>query len=65
MWVTALVHLRTGLLWVWQLGKGHNRKRSHSRALLGTLPAAALMVADAGYNGYDLAQVITAAGPRS
>jgi Transposase DDE domain len=62
VWVTALVHLRTGLLWAWHLGCGHNRERSHLRALLPTLPAAALVVADAGYNGYDLAQQIIAAG---
>ncbi len=62
LWVTALVHLQTGLLWAWRLGKGHNRERSHLRALLTTLPAAALIVADAGYNGYDLAQAIMDAG---
>ena len=62
VWVTALVYLRTGLLWAWQLGKGHNRERSHLVALLPTLPAQALVVADAGYNGYDLAQAIIAAG---
>jgi hypothetical protein len=60
-----LVHLRTGLLWAWRLGGGHNRERSHLRALLPTLPtlpAAALIVADAGYNGYELAQQIIASG---
>jgi Transposase DDE domain len=62
VWVTALVHLRSGLLWAWRLGQGHNRERSHLLALLPTLPAAALVVADAGYNGYDLAQAIVAAG---
>lgn len=62
VWVTALVHLRTGLLWAWRLGKGYNRERSHLRALLTTLPAAALIVADSGYNGYDLAQAIMTAG---
>ncbi len=62
VWVTALVHLRTGLLWAWRLGKGYNRERSHLQALLPTLPAAALVVADAGYNGYDMAQALLAAG---
>jgi hypothetical protein len=62
VWVTALVHLRTGLLWSWHLGKGYNRERAHLTALLPTLPAAALVVADAGYNGLELAQAITAAG---
>jgi Transposase DDE domain len=62
VWVTALVHLQTGLLWSWRLGKGYNRERDHLRALLPTLPAAALVVADAGFNGYDLACTITGAG---
>jgi Transposase DDE domain len=62
LWVTALVHLRTGLLWAWRLGKGKNRERSHLQALLPTLPAAALVVADAGYNGYALANALVAAG---
>jgi hypothetical protein len=62
VWVTALVHLRTGLLWAWRLGKGYSRERDHLRALLTTLPAASLVVADAGFNGYELAQALTAAG---
>jgi hypothetical protein len=74
VWVTALVHLRTGLLWAWRLGKGHNRERSHLRAMLpmlpmlsalssnSSLPARALLVADAGFNGYELSQTLTAAG---
>lgn len=62
VWVTALVHVRTGLLWSWRLGKGYNRERDHLRAMLSTLPAAALIVADAGFNGYDLARTITQTG---
>jgi Transposase DDE domain len=62
VWVTALVHLRTGLLWSWRFGKGYNRERSHLLALLPTLPAAALVVADAGFNGYKLACSLTGAG---
>lgn len=62
VWVTAVVHLQTGLLWAWHLGQGLNRERSHLQALLPTLPPAALIVADAGYNGYGLAQTIVAAG---
>jgi hypothetical protein len=62
VWVTALVHLRTGLLWAWRLGLGFNRERSHVRALLATLPPNVLLVADAGYTGYELAQALVAAG---
>lgn len=62
VWVTALVHVRTGMLWSWWFGKGYNRERDHLKAMLPMLPAAALVVADAGYNGYDLAQALTAGG---
>jgi Transposase DDE domain len=54
LWVTALVHLRTGLLWAWRLGKGTASEGGHLKALLTALPANALLVADAGYMGYDL-----------
>src|SRR5207249_224608 len=51
-------HLRTGLLWAWRLGKGNAAERQHLLALLPALPACALIVADAGFNGYTLAQAI-------
>jgi DDE family transposase len=54
IWITAFVHLSTGLLWSWRLGKGVADERWHLRQLLPTLPAAALLVCDAGYVGYDL-----------
>jgi hypothetical protein len=62
LWVTALVHLRTGVLWAWRLGKGTASERHHLRALLPTLPARALVVADAGFHGFDVAQALQAAG---
>jgi hypothetical protein len=58
LWVTALVHLRTGLLWAWRLGPGTASEQGHLKALLTTLPAMALLVADAGYLSYDLYQAI-------
>jgi len=56
IWVTALVHLRLGLPWAWRLGKGTASERGHLKHLVTVLPAAALLVADAGYCGFDLAQ---------
>src|SRR6266852_5760340 len=56
IWVTALVHLRLGLPWAWRLGKGTASERSHLLQMLSVLPAAALLVADAGYFGFDLAK---------
>lgn len=61
LWVTALVHLTTGVPWSWQLGKGNANERSHLVRLIPTLPERALVIADAGYNGYDLASAILAA----
>jgi hypothetical protein len=62
LWVTAVVHLTTGVPWSWWLGKGNASERDHLRRLLPTLPERALVVADAGYNGYDLARAILASG---
>jgi hypothetical protein len=63
IWVTALVHLRSGVPWAWRLDKGTTHKeRDHLRDMLGLLPAQALVVADAGFNGYDLAQALVSAG---
>ena len=62
MWVTAVVHLTTGVPWSWWLGKGDAAERDHLRRLLPTLPGRALVVADAGYDGYDLAVAILESG---
>jgi Transposase DDE domain len=55
LWITALVHLRLGVPWAWRLGKGTASERWHLEQLIPYLPAAALLVADAGYVGYALA----------
>jgi hypothetical protein len=62
VWVTAVVHLSLGLLWAWWLGKGDANERQHLRRLLTRLPAQALLVADAGYQGYELVQALLGAG---
>jgi len=56
IWVTALVHLRLGLPWAWRIGKGTASERSHLLQMVHLLPKAALLVADAGYFGFQLAQ---------
>jgi len=62
VWVTALVHLGQGLLWAWRLGLGNACERSHLVAMLPTLPALALVVADAGFNGFFQAQAVLQTG---
>jgi hypothetical protein len=61
VWLTALVHLRLGVPWAWRWGKGTASERSHLISLLPLLPAAALVVTDAGYVGYELAKALIAA----
>jgi hypothetical protein len=54
MWVTALVHLPTGMLLAWFTGPGDANERMHLLQLLPTLPALALLVTDAGYPSYQV-----------
>jgi hypothetical protein len=61
-WITALVHLSTGLLWSWRIGKANASERDHLEHLLPTLPEGALLVTDAGYQGVDLTRALLAAG---
>jgi Transposase DDE domain len=56
LWVTALVHLRWGVPWAWRFGKGTASERDHLIRLLDVLPRLALLVADAGYFGFRLAE---------
>ncbi len=58
--VTTLYHMGTGLPWAWQVGKGTDSERAQLRAMLDTLPAESLLVADAGFTGYDLLQTLSA-----
>lgn len=59
LWVTAIVHLRLGLLWSWWLGRGNKAsERHHAQRLLPTLPKGAILVGDAGFTGFLLAKAI-------
>jgi hypothetical protein len=55
VWITALVHLSTGMLWSWWIGKGDASERHHLQRLIPTLPKKALVVTDAGYQSFRLA----------
>lgn len=52
-WMTWAVHLPTLLLWDWRQGCGNSSERSHLLAMLKSLPRLALIVADAGFTGFD------------
>lgn len=53
-WLTMLLHLGTGLPWAFATDRGDGSERGHLRDMLGLLPKSALLVADAGFVGYDL-----------
>lgn len=52
--LTTLYHLRLGLPWALRVGPGTDSERSHLRDMVGELPSGSLLVADAGFVGYDL-----------
>ncbi len=55
IWNTSLVQLTLGIPFCWRLGNGSKpSERSHLIFMLRWLPAAALIVADAGYVGYEV-----------
>ena len=62
IWNTSIVHLTLGFPFCWRLGKGGKAsERSHLISMLRWLPAAALIVADAGYVGYEVVATMIAA----
>jgi hypothetical protein len=62
IYLTTLVLLPLGLPWAWRWGKGTASEHAHLQQLLPTLPERSLIVADAGYLGYDLFASILRAG---
>jgi len=62
VWNTSIVHLTLGFPWCWRLGKGGKAsERSHLIHMLRWLPVSALIVADAGYVGYEVAAAMIVA----
>jgi hypothetical protein len=62
VWLTAFVHLPTGLLWSWRLGPGNAAEQNHLRHMLGTLSPEAMIICDAAYMGFALVQAICGSG---
>jgi hypothetical protein len=63
-WVTMLAHLPTGLMWDWRQGPGSASERHHLLEMVATLPERALLIADAGFVGYELMRSLNDAGRR-
>lgn len=62
MWLTTLWHIGTGLLWNWRTGPADSSERAHLLDMLVSLPAEAMIVADAGFVGYEFAKAIVDSG---
>ena len=62
LWLTLLWHVGSGLPWAWRTGPAGASERDHLVALMSELPAHALLVADAGFVGYEVWQALLAAG---
>lgn len=62
MWVTTIWHLGVGLPWNWRLGPSNSSEREHLKQMATSLPANSLIVADAGFYGYELWSAVLAAG---
>jgi hypothetical protein len=62
LFLTTILHMGTGLPWAFRIGPGTDSERNHLRDLLGLLPPKALLVADAGFVGYDLLRAILQGG---
>jgi hypothetical protein len=54
LYLTTLWHMGLGLPWDYRIGPGTASERRHLEDMLPELPDGALVVADAGFSGYDL-----------
>ena len=60
--LTTLLHMGTGLPWAWISGGVNESERDHLRCLIEFLPCNALLVADAGFTGFDLLKQLDSRG---
>jgi hypothetical protein len=58
--LTTLYHMRLGLPWALRVGPGTDSERAHLRDMVAELPGGSLLVADAGFVGYDLCRSLLA-----
>ena len=62
VFVTTLWHMGLGLPWDFRVGPGTDSERRHLEQMLDDLPRNSLVVADAGFVGYQLCQRVLKAG---
>jgi hypothetical protein len=56
--VTAIVEVRTGLLWDWRVDRGDASERAHLVDMVNELPGQSLLLADGNFVGYPIWQAI-------
>jgi len=62
VWITTIVHLTFGFCFCWRLGKGSkSSERDHLMRMVRCLPAMTMLVADAGYVGYEVIAALSLA----
>jgi hypothetical protein len=62
IWLTMLWHVGSGLPWNWRAGPSDSSERGHVQEMLDSVPAGALITADAGFVGYELWKAVVEAG---
>jgi hypothetical protein len=60
--LTTIFHVGTGLIWDYRRGDARASERSHLLEMLDTLPRGAMLLADAGFTGYELLMSILGKG---
>jgi len=60
--ITTVLHVGTSLVWDWRRGGGKEAERTHLRDMIDTLPKGSLLLADAGFTGYELMRTLIAGG---
>ena len=62
VFLTTVWHLGLGLPWDFRVGPGTDSERRHAADMVDGLPAGALLVADAGFPGYELCRRLLRGG---
>lgn len=62
VFITTMWHLGLGLPWDFRVGPGTDSERHHALDMVDDLPPRALLVADAGFVGYELCRKLVCSG---
>src|SRR4029077_11486370 len=62
VFITTVWHLGLGLPWDFRVGPGTDSERHHAFDMVADLPPRALLVADAGFVGYELCRRLLCSG---